>query len=196
MKLGWLGLALAAALVVTGAENDAEPADDDERDDRTKYAVYEKRDWRGTDSFAIIPADEYARLVAETRRANRLFREAYRAAREAWEADEKTQGTRFPLRMPPFVRVRRLSIYTGRERAQAAALKRQDRLDKRAERRAEREKRRLERMSDRARKREKEEADALARAEGLFESKLKELLAETTEKKEGEATKPSTADQP
>lgn len=195
MKLGWLWLVLAAAVVAAAAEDDAEPLDGDQ-DDRTKYAVYEKRDWRGTESYHIIPADEYAERLDKARRTNNVLRQAYQAARKAWDEDKKNQGTRFPLRMPHSVWVRRLSIYTGRERAEAAALKRQDRLDKRAERLDEREKRRLERLSERARKREKEEADALARAERLLEKTLEELLAEDAEKKTGKAKEPSTSDQP
>jgi hypothetical protein len=195
MKLGWLWLVLGAAVLAAAAEDNGEP-EEDERDDRTKYAVYEKRDWRGTDSYDIIPAADYAELVAEARRTNRVLRDAYRAAREAWEADEKNQGTRFPLGMPRYLRVRRLSIYRGRDRAEAAAAKRQDRLDKRAERLAEREKRRLERLRESVRKREKDEAAARARAERLFETKLNELLAGKAEKKPDKAKEPSTSDEP
>ena len=186
MRWGWLCIALGLAVMAAAAEDDEEPIEDG-----GKYVVYKKTDYFDVDAYHIVQAEKFRDIVQKALRTNRAIRKAHASAKEAWEEDKKRAQGRFPLKMPRPVRVHRMSTYPTREKAEAAALKRQDKLDWRAEREEEREKSRLERRSESARKREQEEAATLRRAEQLFERTLEQLLKEQEEK----AKKTETGDE-
>jgi len=177
MRWGWLCIAFGLAVVAAAAEDDEKATEDS-----GKYVVYKKTDYFGVDAYHIVQAKRFRDIVQKALRTNRAIRKAYALAKEAWEEDSKRAQGRFPLKMPRPIRVHRMSTYPNREKAEAAALKRQDKLDWRAEREEEREKARLERCSESARKREEEEAATMRSAEQLFERTLGQLLKEQEEK--------------
>jgi len=177
MRWGWLCIVFGLAVLAAAAEDGEEATEDG-----GKYVVYKKTDYFDVDAYHIVQAGKFRDIVQKALRTNRAIRKAHASAKEAWEEDKTRAQGRFPLRMPRPIRVHRMSTYPTREKAEAAALKRQDKLDWRAEREGEREKSRLERRSESARKREQEVAATLRRAEQLFKRKLDQLLKEQEEK--------------
>lgn len=156
--------------------DDGRDAEDPRPDQRGKFVVLKLTDYDGAESYDVVGAAAYRARVDETRRINRVMRQAYAEAKKAWGEDKKNEGEPFPLKAPTPLRLSRLSTYSARDRADAAAEKRQDGIDKRAEREEEREKRRLERLSEAAREREQAKIKLHQKAVGLFEQKLKALI--------------------
>jgi len=189
MKVSWFWMLAAVACLGAAAQDDG----DERRDAGGKYVVYRKTDYKGTVSYHIIMASKFRQRLDDAAKSNKMLKQAHDAARKAWEEDDKNKGVRFPMRPPRRLRLAKMSTYSDRLKAEDAALKRQDKLDARTERLREREERRLERLTETVRKRDKEKADALSRAEKLFERNLGELLKEPKEEKKdaSEEAKPA-----
>ncbi|MFP4055419.1 MAG: hypothetical protein ACLF0G_00945 [Candidatus Brocadiia bacterium] len=169
-----------------GAE---EPRDGEEAEEprrNVKYVVCEHTDRRGEVSYQAMELREFADKFADLAHTNKLLRKAYREARRAWKDDPDHKRQPFLLRAPTVVRYIRLATYSQKDRAEAAAQKRQERVDERAERYRKRQQRRLDRMSEVARQRHERREELLEQAEELFEAKLQELR-EKEEKEEEEA---------
>jgi hypothetical protein len=175
-RAAFLGKAAAVMLAALGADL-AVAADYEPRTGRERFVLYTETNYRGEATVAVLESDAYTKRSADIGKTNRVLRQAYIAAGKAWAEDEAHKGTPFPMRMPQLLQCTRIAVYNTREKADDMLARRQEALDRKAEEAKKAEERRLAGMGEEARAKEKQKAELVKAAQGLFEKELQRLLA-------------------
>jgi len=173
----------------TGITADRPPA-------RERFVLYAESDFRGGVTYAVTETEVWEKRSAELAKMNRVLRQAYIAARDAWNADEARKAVTFPMKTPQLLQSNRIATYSTRDKADEVLARRQEDLDKKAEAAKKTEERRLAALSEQARAKEKQKAGELKAAEALFEKELQRLVAASETPKPPPASRGVSMDRP
>ena len=144
---------------------------------RPKFLACHETNWKGESTFLVMEQEEFDARKEEMEEANRFLRQAYTAARRAWREDEDVRGEKFPVKSPKPLRIIRLASYSEREKAEAVAARRTEKVDRQLETEKRSDERRQTRLRGSALERYEREKELVEKAEELLEAKFKELTS-------------------
>ncbi len=144
---------------------------------RQRFILYSETNLKGEQSYGLADQAEYDEKAAIVLKTNRVLRQAYLAASQAWAQDEARKGIPFPMKMPQPLVLNRIATYNDQDRADEMLKRRQEEVARKLEAAQEAEERRLAGLSAEGRAKEAEKAALLKAAEALFDKELKRLLS-------------------